>query len=363
MNIFHQILHKRFFGTNKTKRKFLDHIHISVKSGNGGNGCASFSKNLKNTSYKFGVADGGNGGQGGNIYMKSTNKTQFQFDSYHFKAGNGGNGMRDSRNGKQGKHIYISVPKGTILKEVLDINYNDNNKKEYITKELYDFTTANEEFLIIEGGKGGLGNKHFKRGALTIPRFSELGEKGIKKNFILELKTIADIGLVGFPNAGKSSFLRCVSRATPKVAAYPFTTLQPSIGIVEVNDPLSSTFSVADIPGLVEGAHVNKGLGHEFLRHIERTKVLLYVLDMAGIDNRDPIDDYIALQNEIKLYSKELYQRPSLIFANKIDKKPKTTQKAINRLKKITNVKVLTGSCLKHKGIDNVIQNIFKLIE
>ena len=284
---------------------FVDRVKISVKGGRGGNGCVSFHRE------KFvprGGPDGGNGGNGGSVVLKADANEQSLIDlSYnrHYDAPNGPNGKGKNMYGKNADNVVVKVPVGTVVF--------DEETGEF----LGDLETAGMELVVAQGGKGGKGNAAFATSGNRAPRTCEEGSDGEEKLLLLELKTIADVGLVGYPNAGKSTLLRALSAARPKVAPYPFTTLHPMVGVVEYED--FSRLTVADIPGLIDGAHRNVGLGHHFLRHIERTHLLVYVLDMAGIDGRTPWDDFRHLQNELELYMKGLSKRPALIAANKMD--------------------------------------------
>lgn len=284
---------------------FVDRVKISVKGGRGGNGCVSFHRE------KFvprGGPDGGNGGNGGSVVLKADVNEQSLIDlSYnrHYDAANGPNGKGKNMYGKNADNVVVKVPVGTVV--------SDAETGEF----LGDLDTAGMELVVAAGGKGGKGNAAFATSGNRAPRIAEEGTEGEEKLLLLELKTIADAGLVGYPNAGKSTLLRALSAAKPKVAPYPFTTLHPMVGVVEYED--FSRLTVADIPGLIDGAHRNVGLGHHFLRHIERTHLLIYVLDMAGIDGRTPWEDFRHLQNELELYMKGLSKRPALIAANKMD--------------------------------------------
>ena len=284
---------------------FVDRVKISVKGGRGGNGCVSFHRE------KFvprGGPDGGNGGNGGSVVLKADANEQSLIDlSYnrHYDAANGPNGKGTNMYGKNADNVIVKVPVGTVVY--------DEETGEF----LGDLETAGMELVVAKGGKGGKGNAAFATSGNRAPRICEEGTEGEEKLLLLELKTIADVGLVGYPNAGKSTLLRALSAAKPKVAPYPFTTLHPMVGVVEYED--FGRLTVADIPGLIDGAHRNVGLGHHFLRHIERTHLLVYVLDMAGIDGRTPWDDFRHLQNELELYMKGLSKRPALIAANKMD--------------------------------------------
>lgn len=284
---------------------FVDRVKISVKGGRGGNGCVSFHRE------KFvprGGPDGGNGGNGGSVVLKADVNEQSLIDlSYnrHYDAPNGPNGKGKNMYGKNADNVVVKVPIGTVVY--------DEETGEF----LGDLETAGMELVVAQGGKGGKGNAAFATSGNRAPRICEEGTEGEERLLLLELKTIADVGLVGYPNAGKSTLLRALSAAKPKVAPYPFTTLHPMVGVVEYED--FSRLTVADIPGLIDGAHRNVGLGHHFLRHIERTHLLVYVLDMAGIDGRTPWEDFRHLQSELELYMKGLSKRPALIAANKMD--------------------------------------------
>ena len=284
---------------------FVDRVKISVKGGKGGNGCVSFHRE------KFvprGGPDGGNGGNGGSVVLKADANEQSLIDlSYnrHYDADNGPNGKGKNMYGRNADNVIVKVPVGTVVY--------DEETGEF----LGDLETVGMELVVAKGGRGGKGNAAFATSGNRAPRTCEEGTEGEEKMLLLELKTIADVGLVGYPNAGKSTLLRALSAAKPKVAPYPFTTLHPMVGVVEYED--FGRLTVADIPGLIDGAHRNVGLGHHFLRHIERTHLLVYVLDMAGIDGRTPWDDFRHLQNELELYMKGLSKRPALIAANKMD--------------------------------------------
>ncbi len=284
---------------------FVDKAKITVKGGDGGNGCCSFRRE------KFvpkGGPDGGDGGGGGDVILETTFGEQSLVDMVFnrlFKGQRGPHGRGKTMHGKKGRSIHIKIPVGTVI--------SDTDTGEMIM----DMDSENMSFVIARGGKGGKGNPRFATNRNKAPRDCEEGYPGEIKNITLELKTIADIGLVGFPNAGKSTFLGAISHAHPKVAPYPFTTLHPVVGVIEFPD--FHRLTVADIPGLITGAHDNVGLGHEFLKHIERTKMIAYVLDMAGVDGRTPWEDFAALQNELELYMKGLSKRRCIIIANKMD--------------------------------------------
>ena len=284
---------------------FVDRAEITVKAGNGGNGCCSF---RREAFVPKGGPNGGDGGDGGDvIFVASTGEltlSDFVFNR-HFSAENGGDGRSKDMHGRRGQNLVIKVPLGTIIrnKETGDI--------------LADIDEAGAEVVIAKGGHGGRGNARFATPSNRAPREHEPGEVTEPLELGLELKLIADVALVGYPNAGKSTLLSRISNAHPKVAAYPFTTLHPVIGVMEYPDFRKVT--VADIPGLIDGAHLNRGLGHYFLRHIERTKLLIYLVDLGGVDGRDPNDDIRILKNELEAYMEGLSSRAKIVLANKTD--------------------------------------------
>jgi GTP-binding protein len=286
----------------------IDRARIFVKAGDGGNGSASFRRE------KFeprGGPDGGDGGRGGDVRLRArqnvTSLLAFQFNE-RFAAGDGTHGSSKKRHGKNGPALAIDLPMGTVI-------WDDD------TGELLaDLTEPDETVVVCRGGKGGLGNVHFKSSTRQAPRIAELGEPGQERNLRLELRLIADVGLVGLPNAGKSTLLAAASRARPKVADYPFTTVEPHLGVVEVGGPGGQAFVMADIPGLIEGAAEGAGLGHEFLRHVSRTKALLHVLDASGgLEGRDPLTDFETIEEEIAAYDPDMADRPTLVALNKVD--------------------------------------------
>ena len=286
-------------------RKFIDSAPLSAKAGNGGNGSASF---RREKFVAMGGPDGGDGGRGGNITLKTDRETDSLigiFFSPIRKAEHGGPGRRQQMHGKNGEDLVIKVPCGTLVTDAES------------GEVLADIVNEGEEFCIAHGGKGGRGNVHWKSSTNQSPTEQTNGQPGDEVVLKLELKLVADIGLVGFPNAGKSSLLTQISDAHPRVAAYPFTTLNPIIGTIIFENYSRAT--VADIPGLIKDAHLGVGLGYSFLRHIERAKYLIYVIDMAAVDARMPHEDYLNLKEELKLYREDLTQRPTLLVANKMD--------------------------------------------
>ncbi|HEU5434472.1 MAG TPA: GTPase ObgE [Thermomicrobiales bacterium] len=286
----------------------IDRARIFVKAGDGGNGSSSFRREKY---VPRGGPDGGDGGPGGDVRLRVkpnlTSLLPFQYTT-QFRADNGGPGRSQRRHGASGKTLYVDIPPGTIV-------FDDESGE-----AMADLTEPGEEMVVAKGGKGGLGNVHFKSATHQAPRIAELGEPGQERWIRLELRLIADVGLVGLPNAGKSTLLSTVSRARPKIADYPFTTLQPYLGVVEVGGPGGQTFVIADIPGLIEGAATGAGLGHEFLRHVRRTKVLVHVLDASGgLEGRDPLADFRTINRELADYDDELAQKPMVVALNKID--------------------------------------------
>lgn len=324
---------------------FIDKAKIFVTAGRGGDGCISF---RREKFVPYGGPDGGNGGKGGDIYIETDNKKITLLDlSYKpkFFAENGVKGEGSNKYGKYGKDLIIKVPLGTIV---------------YKNKELFaDLKEEGQRILVAKGGRGGRGNSAFKTQRHTVPRIAEKGEPGETAEIDLELRLIADVGLVGFPNAGKSTFLSVVSSARPKIADYPFTTLEPNLGVVKLED---NQFVIADIPGIIEGASDGKGLGLEFLRHIKRTKVLLYMIDVSGFDGSNPYDTYKILQKELKKYSKYMSKKHMVIVLNKTD--IPTAQENIKQFKKkVKNKKIYTISNMTKEGIDKLLFDIYKLIQ
>jgi GTP-binding protein len=345
--------------------KFIDQVRINAKAGDGGNGCCSFRRE------KFvprGGPNGGDGGDGGNIILKADIHTDNLASLYyepHLRAERGAHGQGKDKHGRNGKSTYVRVPVGTlvyrlpqefhsgppdpeadpdeeIIKPVLDLR---------TMEPMADLSTPDAEFILCTGGRGGKGNTHFKSSTNRVPRQTTDGEEGEQGWFALELQTIADAGLVGYPNAGKSTLLSKISAAHPKVASYPFTTLNPIVGVMELDDYRRAT--VADIPGLIEGASENRGLGHEFLRHIVRCKLLLFVLDMAGSEGRDPISDFQSLRKELDLYDPMLSERPFAVAANKMDLEG--AKENLKRFKaKFRKAKVVPISADQNEGLEGI---------
>lgn len=324
---------------------FIDKAKIFVTAGRGGDGCISFRREKY---VPLGGPDGGNGGKGGDIYIETDTKKATLLDlSYRpkFFAQNGNKGENSNKYGKYGADLVIKVPLGTLI---------------YKNKELFaDLKEEGQKVLVAKGGRGGRGNSAFKTQKHTVPRIAEKGEPGETAEIELELRLIADVGLVGFPNAGKSTFLSVVSSARPKIADYPFTTLEPNLGVVSFND---KQIVIADIPGIIEGASSGKGLGLEFLRHIKRTKVLLYMIDVSGFDGKDPYEVYKVLNAELKKYSKYLSKKHTVIALNKID--VVNAQDNVKKFKKnVKNKKVFAISSVTKEGIDKLLAAVSKLAQ
>jgi GTP-binding protein len=289
---------------------FVDEVEIHVAAGHGGAGALSFRRE------KFvprGGPDGGNGGKGGSVYLVAdphrNTLVHFRFTS-EFAARRGGQGEGALRTGRDGDDLIIPVPVGTTI-------YRHDPLIPDSDELFADLTTMGARVLVAKGGRGGLGNAHFATSTNRAPRKHQPGEPGEEAHLRLKLKLLADVGLVGFPNAGKSTLIARISAAKPKIADYPFTTLTPNLGVVTMSDERS--FVVADVPGLIEGAHEGHGLGHQFLRHIERTKVVIHLVDVSGASGRDPVEDFDTIRKELGLYNRELLDKPHLVTANKID--------------------------------------------
>lgn len=325
--------------------EFYDQARIVVQAGDGGDGAATFRRE------KFvprGGPNGGDGGRGGHVYLVADAhlNTLLPFrEQRRFKAERGGNGGISRKHGRDGRDVFVRVPPGTVARVTID-------------GELYevDLAAPGMRLLVARAGKGGLGNVHFTTPSHQAPRIAELGEPGEAYEVELELKLLADVGLVGFPNAGKSTLLSVVSAARPKIAPYPFTTLQPNLGVVGVGD---YSFVMADIPGLIEGAHLGVGLGFDFLRHIERTRLLVHVVDAAGNDGRDPVHDYHAINEELRLYQPLLAARPQIVALNKVDLPD--AQANLPRLYDaigLPRTDVFAISAATNEGVDALIQRV-----
>src|SRR6186997_2113864 len=288
---------------------FVDEVDIHVTAGDGGSGCLSFRREKY---VPRGGPDGGDGGGGGSVYIVATPTKNTLVDfRYHpeFKAKRGQHGQGSNRTGQTADDLEIPVPLGTLIFE----KHPDSHEPQLVA----DLAVEGQRILVAKGGRGGRGNARFVSSTNRAPRRTEPGEPGEEKNLRLQLKLIADAGLVGFPNAGKSTLISRISAARPKIAAYPFTTLSPNLGVVSLSDDRS--FVVADVPGLIEGAHRGHGLGHQFLRHIERTKVLVHLVDVSGASGRDPVQDFDTIVDELRQFDAEVAAKPQIVAANKID--------------------------------------------
>jgi GTP-binding protein len=323
---------------------FVDEAAIHVKAGNGGAGCVSFRREKY---IPKGGPDGGDGGDGGSIvFVADPNKnTLLDFaGKHHWKARNGQAGMGKKMAGEGAEDLVIQVPLGTLI--------HDTDKQLVIA----DLDVPGRQVVVAQGGKGGRGNWHFKSSTNQTPRYAGPGTEGQERNLRLELKLIADVGLVGMPNAGKSTLLSAISAARPKIAAYPFTTLDPQLGIVELDR--ERRIVVADIPGLIEGARNGAGLGHAFLRHIERTKIIVHLLDMFPPDNSDPADNYRKIRAELESFSADLAAKREIVAANKMDLAVDDT--ALVRLRnELGDVEVLAISGATRNGLDLLLQRIW----
>ncbi len=328
--------------------KFIDEAIITVKSGNGGRGCVSFRREKY---IPRGGPDGGDGGKGGDVILKSTSRRRtlypFQFKR-QFKAQDGAHGQGRQKTGRNGSNLIIEIPPGTLVKDAA-------------THEiLKDFTAAGESYSVVNGGRGGLGNARFKSSTNRTPRYAQPGEPGQSRELKLELKLLADVGIIGLPNVGKSTLLSAISSATPKIGNYPFTTLTPTLGVVETS--WAEPFVVADIPGLIEGAHQGAGLGIRFLRHIERTRILIHLLDAQAIDSQQPLMDYETINRELQFFNPQLIQKPQIVVLNKIDL-PGTEAAAAALVDALDDQPVIAISALEKKGIDKLISRILELLE
>jgi GTP-binding protein len=394
---------------------FIDEIKIYAQAGHGGKGCVAFHREAYITK---GGPSGGNGGRGGSVILQADHDLNNLLQQYYVPrliAPPGEGGMGKGMDGHAGKDLIIKVPCGTLVWQLKDTtpaiekkmkSPDDEDEDEEETENLIlgtstgkrplfrtsqgksaleidlskeaesaetpdgienkgelvaDLTTHGQQFILCKGGRGGLGNRNFATARHQTPRFAQPGEPGTEGEYLLELRIMAEIGLVGYPNAGKSTLLTAISRARPKIAAYPFTTLTPQVGIVEFL-PDYKRLTVCDVPGLIEGAHNNVGLGHEFLRHIQRCKILVLLLDMAGTDNRKPWDDYKQLLKELELYDPALVEKPRLVVANKMDEA--IAEKNLKQFKtKIKKVKVLPISAAFDQGMEKFREKIREEVE
>ncbi|MBT8380282.1 MAG: GTPase ObgE [Ignavibacteria bacterium] len=326
---------------------FIDYALIEVQSGKGGDGAIAFRREKY---VPKGGPSGGDGGRGGNVIFQSNTNLNTLLDLKYkrkYKAGNGDNGGTSLKDGKNGNDIIIKVPVGTVIKD-------------FESKEtLFDLSKSSQKFVLAKGGKGGRGNSKFATSTNQAPRNAEPGKPSESKKVILELKLIADIGLVGFPNAGKSTLISIISSARPKIADYPFTTLEPNLGIVKYKD--FNSFTVADIPGIIEGAHKGKGLGHQFLRHIERTRIILFMLDITAENYQK---DFEVLYNELKEYSTKLVKKKILVSFSKADLVQKSDLEKISKFRfEKVKTKPIIFSSISGFGINELLDSFWKTLE
>ena len=329
---------------------FTDYAKIIIKSGNGGDGAITFRREKY---VAAGGPDGGDGGRGGSIYFKvdpnANTLIDFRFTK-KFKAQNGENGSGANKYGKSGEDLYINVPIGTIIKDV------------ETGKVVADLSKPGQEELVLKGGKGGKGNSHFATSTRQVPRFAQAGEEGEEKEVILELKLLADVGLLGFPNVGKSTFLSVVTDAKPKIANYHFTTIEPNLGVVKTKN--GDSFVIADIPGIIEGASAGVGLGIQFLRHVERTRLLLHVIDVSGTEGRYPVQDFYTINEELKKYSEKLSSRKQIIVANKIDiLQDDSNYKQLEELAKKENLEIYKISGATGEGVEKLLNRVSEVLK
>lgn len=331
---------------------FADRAKIYIKSGKGGDGHVSFRREKY---VPNGGPDGGDGGHGGDVIFEVDEGLNTLTDFRHIRkycAENGQEGGKKNCRGKDGADIVIKIPEGTVIKEA--------NSGKVIT----DMSGKNRRYVILTGGKGGNGNQHYATSTMQAPKYAQPGQPAKELELMLELKVIADVGLVGFPNVGKSTFLSRVTNARPKIANYHFTTLNPNLGVVDLDG--AKGFVIADIPGLIEGASEGVGLGHEFLRHIERTRVMIHIVDAAGSEGRDPIEDIYAINKELANYNEEIAKRPQVIAANKIDMIYEGDEDPVEKIRREfepKGIKVYPISAISGEGVRNLLYDVNNMLE
>lgn len=328
---------------------FVDECTVKVAAGEGGRGCVSF----RREKYEpWGGPNGGDGGRGGDVILlgdvNTNNLVDYKFQP-HWRAGRGEHGQGSDCTGRDGASCTLKLPLGTVVTDLAT------------GRPVAEIVADGQRIVLCRGGNGGWGNRHFKTSTNRAPRRANAGQPGEAGTYGLVLKSIADVGLVGFPNAGKSSLMGRLTKARPKTASYPFTTLHPQIGVIEYPDAVDGArrLLLADVPGLVEGAHANRGLGHRFLRHIERCALLVFLLDMAGTDGRDPRDDYRHLTRELRLHQRALAARPRLIVANKMDL-PEAAAWLAKFRRRYRTVDAIEISCLTGAGVDRLKRELWK---
>jgi GTP-binding protein len=329
--------------------QFIDKAKIVVRGGRGGNGVTAFRREKY---VPRGGPSGGDGGHGGSVYLESTDQLntllQFRFNP-EFRAGDGSHGQGNNRHGRDGQDVIVLVPVGTVVTDA------------ETGQLVHDFSEPGQRVCVAPGGRGGRGNARFATSTNRAPRYHEDGQPGITRVLNLELKLLADVGLVGFPNAGKSTLIARISAARPKIADYPFTTLEPVLGIVHYDD--FKTFVVADIPGLIEGAHKGRGLGLDFLRHIERTRLLLHVVDVSTSSGRDPVNDFLAICRELQLYGAGLLEKPHMVAASKMDIADQAKVKRLGEFCQRRGLLMVPISAVTGFGIDQLVGALGKRLE
>ena len=327
---------------------FVDEVEVELVAGNGGNGCTAFRREKY---VAMGGPFGGDGGKGGDIIFRADTGLNTLLDLRYqkiYRAEKGSNGEGKNKDGKNAEDLIVKVPLGTVVTD-----------KE-TNKIIADLTKPNQEKVIARGGRGGRGNSSLRTKSNTCPTYSENGEEGEHKFIKVELKLLADVGLVGLPSVGKSTIISCLSEARPKIASYHFTTLKPNLGVVKART--GKTFVLADLPGLIEGASLGAGLGDKFLKHVERTKVIAHVIDMAATEGRDPYDDYVLINKELGDFNKKLLEKPQIIIANKKD--VESFEENINKFKeKVKDIKIFEVSAAKNEGLQDVADYLSEMLE
>lgn len=329
--------------------QFVDYVRIHVKAGDGGRGCVSFRREKY---VPRGGPDGGDGGRGGHVIVRATEHMNTLLDLRYqrrYTARRGEHGKGKNMHGKDAEDLIIPVPIGTTV------------KAEETGEILADLDGAGKEVIVARGGRGGLGNQHFATPTRQAPRFAQSGEKGEERTLIIELKLLADVGLIGLPNAGKSTLISAISAAKPKIADYPFTTLVPNLGVVKIQDYRS--FVVADIPGLIEGAHRGAGLGFQFLRHVERTSLLLHLVDISVMQAGDPVENFLKINRELGLYSEGLLEKPQVIVATKTDVANEAKLDRLSRYCKDNKLRLFAISSATGEGVGELVAYVAKRLE
>lgn len=334
--------------------RFIDEAVISLKAGKGGHGCVSFRRE------KFiprGGPNGGNGGDGGSVILRASSRMLSLYDfrlKRHYEAENGQPGMGSQMHGRNGEHLYLELPVGTLVFAITP---------EGGERLVADLSAPEEEVIVVQGGRGGKGNEHFKSATMRAPRFAQPGEPGEEIKVRLELKILADAGLLGLPNAGKSTFISNISAARPKIAPYPFTTLQPNLGVMLDDDNYDHRLTVADIPGLIEGAHAGAGLGHQFLKHIERTRFLVHILSIEDVSPDAPWAGFELINEELALFAPDLKERRQIEVINKIDLIDAEKLEALRARAAKDKREVYFISALTGEGVEDVAQAMWRLFD